>query len=379
MPQKLVLTPLIEKFVNETDNPSTAVQYGRRLNNFDLFLRSKYNITIDQFAESFKVNPNKFDVYEVTSEYRLSLRGKIQQNTIATRMMSVRHFLETNDVPITNIKWKRKVKPPKIESPDKKALTKEDVRKIILGCQLPRLRTFVQAVASTGWRSSEVLSVLTKDIDLEKGTMYVRKEFTKTRKARTTLLTRECINQFKQWVEYRNRVRRFVTKGTAEKHDVTYRAVPLKPDTLFFSTGRFDAMGDNPTDLYKIVYRDFVNMMKQIGFITRRKPDNRNEITLHRLRDYVKTTISNLGYQDFSEYFIGHAHSTYWNSTPDKIHEIFKKIEPYLTYLDYSALDAKGADVDTKLEQKDRELQDVRSQLAELSKKLYQAGILKKD
>ena len=47
--------------------------------------------------------------------------------------------------------------------------------------------------------------------------------------------------------------------------------------------------------------------------------------------------------------------------------------------MDYSALDAKGADVDTKLEQKDRELQDVRSQLAELSKKLYEAGILKKD
>jgi hypothetical protein len=36
-------------------------------------------------------------------------------------------------------------------------------------------------------------------------------------------------------------------------------------------------------------------------------------------------------------------------------------------------------DVETKLEQKDKELQDVRSQLTELSKKLYEAGILKKD
>ena len=379
MPQKLVLTPLIEKFVNETDNPSTAVQYGRRLNNFDQFLRSKYNVTIDQFADSFKVNPNKFDVYQVTSEYRLSLRGKIQQNTIATRMMSVRHFLETNDVPITNIKWKRKVKPPKIEAPDKRALTKEDVRKIILGCQLPRLRTFVQAVASTGWRSSEVLSVLTKDVDLENGTMHVRKEYTKMRKARTTPLTKECINQFKQWIEYRNRVRRFVTKGTDEKRDVTYRAVPLKPDTLFFSTGRFDTTGDNPTDLYKIVYRDFVNMMKQIGFTSRRKPDNRNEITLHRLRDFVKTTISNLGYQDFSEYYIGHSGSTYWNSSPSKISEIFHKVEPYLTYLDYSSLDAKGADVETKLQEKDDRITNLEKQLGDISKMLYEAGILKKD
>jgi integrase len=363
MPQKLILTPLIEKFVNETDNPTTAVQYGRRLNNFDQFLRSRYNINIDEFAASFKVNP-KYDVYEVTSEYRLSLRGKIQQNTIATRMMTCRHFLEINDVPITNIKWKRKVRPPKIEQPDKKALTKEDVRKIILGCQLPRLRTFVQAVASSGWRSSEVLSVLTKHIDLENGTMHVRKEYTKMRKARTTLLTKECINQFKQWIEYRNRVRRFVTGGKKEgKRNITYKTVPLKPDTLFFSTGRFDASNDNPTDLYKIVYRDFVNMMKTIGLTTRREVDHRAEITLHRLRDYVKTTISNLGYQDFSEYFIGHKHSTYWNSSPQEILDIFHKIEPYLTYLDYSELEAHGADTETKLSNNEQEMAAMREQM----------------
>jgi len=99
-----------------------------------LFLRSKYNISIDEFVSSFKTNPT-LDVYEVTSEYHLSLRGTVQQNTIATRMMSVRHFLESNDVPITSIKWKRKVKPPKIVFLDIKPLTKEDVRKIILGCQ----------------------------------------------------------------------------------------------------------------------------------------------------------------------------------------------------------------------------------------------------
>lgn len=218
-------------------------------------------------------------------------------------------------MPITNIKWKRKVKPPKIEQPDKVALSKEDVKKIILDCQLPRLRTFVLAVASTGWRSSEVLSVLTRYVDLENGTMHVRKEYTKTRKARTTLLTKEWIEQFNQWIEYRNRVRRFVSGGKKQgKRKVTFRAVPLKPDTLSFSTGRFDATKDNPTDLYKIVYRDFVNMMKQISFIAKREVDNRAEITLHRLRDFVKTTISDLGYQDFSEYFIGHIHSTGWTA-----------------------------------------------------------------
>jgi hypothetical protein len=40
--------------------------------------------------------------------------------------------------------------------------------------------------------------------------------------------------------------------------------------------------------------------------------EGRREITLHSLRRYVKTTISDLGFQNFSEYFIGHSGFTYW-------------------------------------------------------------------
>ena len=40
--------------------------------------------------------------------------------------------------------------------------------------------------------------------------------------------------------------------------------------------------------------------------------ENRREITLHSFRRFVKTTISDLGYSDYSEWFIGHSGSTYW-------------------------------------------------------------------
>ena len=33
----------------------------------------------------------------------------------------------------------------------------------------------------------------------------------------------------------------------------------------------------------------------------------RRKITLHSFRRWVKSTISDLGYADYSEYFIGHA------------------------------------------------------------------------
>ena len=39
--------------------------------------------------------------------------------------------------------------------------------------------------------------------------------------------------------------------------------------------------------------------------------------------------------------------------------EIFKRIEPYLTFLDYEDLERKGADIASQLEEKDRMIQNM--------------------
>ena len=83
--------------------------------------------------------------------------------------------------------------------------------------------------------------------------------------------------------------------------------------------------------------------------------ENRREITLHSFRRFVKSTISDLGFQDYSEWFIGHSGSTYWRKKDKEKAEIYKKIEPYLTFLDIQQLERKGADMQTKIE----ELQEV--------------------
>ena len=77
--------------------------------------------------------------------------------------------------------------------------------------------------------------------------------------------------------------------------------------------------------------------------------DRRRLITLHSFRRFVKTTISDLGYQDFSEFMIGHAGSTYWRKKDSDKAELFKKVEPYLTYLDIHQLERQGADIQSKI------------------------------
>ena len=68
----------------------------------------------------------------------------------------------------------------------------------------------------------------------------------------------------------------------------------------------------------------------------------------------MKTTISDLGYADFSEWFIGHS-----KKDAEKA-EIFRKIEPYLTFLNISQLERQGADIQSKVEELEQLNQSMR-------------------
>ena len=87
--------------------------------------------------------------------------------------------------------------------------------------------------------------------------------------------------------------------------------------------------------------------------------ERRRQITLHSFRRFVKTTISDLGYTDYSEYFIGHSGSTYWRKKDSEKAELFRKIEPYLTFLNVHQLERQGADIQSKVE----ELEDLNQSL----------------
>ena len=89
--------------------------------------------------------------------------------------------------------------------------------------------------------------------------------------------------------------------------------------------------------------------------------ERRRQITLHSFRRFVKTTISYLGYSDYSEWFIGHSGSTYWRKKESEKTELFRKIEPYLTFVNIHQLERQGADIQSKVQ----ELEDLNSSLRE--------------
>ena len=196
-------------------------------------------------------------------------------------------------------------------------------------------------------------------------------------------LTRETVEQIQKWIDYKYRKRRICYKDEKTGKSVEEYRIPQKNvnDFLFSVKGPYKN-SLNSTNRLKIFYKTLVlqfqktldrnNMgSKEEGngnnIISSENTNNnriRRKITLHSFRRFVKTTISDLGYADYSEWFIGHSSSTYWTKKDNEKAEIFKKIEPYLTFLNIQQLNRQGADLETKIE----ELEDVNQVLREKDK-----------
>jgi integrase len=342
-----------------TMNKSTAYEYLGRLNNFEAFLLKHYKKNIDQVLK--QITNGDVDPYYILSEYCSYLRndtrgGNISVLTIKQRIVSAKNFLEYYDVDISPRKFKLKVKLPKSITRYKEALSKDEIVNILNICSDIRLKTYVMLLASTGCRATEALSVRLSDCDLDTtpARMFIRGEYTKTRVDRRIFLTTEMVSQLKAWLDYKYRKRRVCYKGKQAKKTITeYRVLAKNENDLVFAV-HYDHDNNispsNPKYIYSDMAHSFAKTLDRIGMGRKRVNDRRRRFTLHTLRRWLKSTISDLGYGDFSEFMIGHAGSVYWQKKESEKAELFLKIEPSLTFLDFPSLERKGADFQSKID-----------------------------
>ncbi|MGB7661879.1 MAG: tyrosine-type recombinase/integrase [Nitrososphaeraceae archaeon] len=338
-----------------TMSTRTAKEYAKRLNSFRKFVLAYYgeHITIDNLL--VKVKEGSENPYSVLNNYAAYLlKGNNVSNlTLKQWIVTVKNFLEYHDVDISPRKFKMKVKLPKVVRKKKEALSKEDIVSILNTCSDIRLKTYVMLLAATGMRAVEALSIRIKDLDLQSNPpkLFVRGDFTKTRSDRTIFLTSELRYQLLTWINYKYRSRRVCYSNNNSKILTEYR-IPEKNETdLVFSVYQ-SIKNPNPNNLYVDFGTSFAKTLDRMGRGMREDGNNkRRRITLHSFRRFVKTTISDLGYQDFSEYFIGHSGSTYWTKKESEKAEIFQKIEPYLTYLNVHQLERQGADIRSRVDE----------------------------
>lgn len=421
-----IRSPSLAKYIKNVQqaNERTAEQYEYRLSKFEKYLvtvseeeqgqqqQQNQELTVlDHVINELKIaNNNKINPYDLLSgfvAYLQEVEGIENPNTIRYFVIAARNFLEYNDIEISPRKFKLKVRLPKPVIRHKEAISKEEIREILLKCSNIKLKTYLMLLAATGMRATEALALRHKDFDFDEDNnnrnnrqafVRIRGEFTKTRTDRYVFLTRELVEQCKAWTDFKYRRRRITkvvnpsrsscssgggydSNGSTNGNAVSQWVEPKpSPDDLFFAMPRNRKRRSSLRGLYVHMSEEFANTLDRIGFGNREDGnESRREITFHSFRRFVKTTISDLGYQDFSEWFIGHAGSTYWRKKDSEKAELFRKIEPYITFLDITGLESKGADVESKTEQVIAENLSLKQQVDELYRVLYAQGIIKKE
>jgi integrase len=326
------------------------------------FLLKDLKKSTDHIIEDIKLG--SLDVYDILSGYSVYLQNNsnISAITLKQRIITAKNFLEYHDVDISPRKFKFKIKLPRVIRRNKDALNKEDIINILNACSDIRLKTYIMLLAAGGFRAVEALSIRICDIDFDASPVKVsiRGEYTKTKTDRFVYLTNEIVGQLKLWLEYKYRTRRVCHIDRENGNTITeYRTPDKKVNDLVFAVYQ-NTKTPNPNCISNDFRASFAKTLDRIGKGDKEDNKRRRKITLHTLRRFVKTTISDLGYGDFSEFMIGHSGSTYWRKKPSDVAELFRKVEPYITFLDYPELEARGADIETKLTEKEKEIQLLR-------------------
>ena len=107
-----------------------------------------------------------------------------------------------------------------------------------------------------------------------------------------------------------------MSPGEDKKCTVTEYRTPPKNDTdLIFSANQTNSEVPNLRSIYNDFCIYFGKTLDRLGKGSkeyRGSNGKHRQITLHSFRRAVKSMISDLGYQDYSEWFIGHSGSTYY-------------------------------------------------------------------
>jgi integrase len=359
--------------------------YASALVHFQDFLDKKYNHdgNYSYNCETIlkPITENKINIYEMFDGFVSHLLAKradgttttatatinpaitttnISTSSIVLYLAAVRSYFAYHDIDIIPSKFRRRVKIPKVAREDEQPLDVEDIRKMLLSCHNRRLKSYLLVLASGGLCALEGLAIRLKDIDftVSPTKIRVRKEYAKTKVAREIYISDEATHFLKQWLEWKY-------------HNERRNIENPDPDDLVFTV----STSKKPLTFYSKVVLEFQKLLSVLKMDERKEGMNRRKITLHSFRRFCKSVISNQVNQDYSEWFLGHNKSPYYTIKESERRRIYaEKCMKYLTFLDYTTLDAAGKNVETKLSEKDKEIESLKQKMVEMEKMMHTIG-----
>jgi integrase len=285
--------------------------------------RKSYQTALIHFAEFIKskkqtpdsiiplLEKQRINTYELLDQFvsYLSQQQGIAAASLKLYMAVIRSYLQYNDIDISNSKFKRKVKMPKVYSDPEEPLSLSDIRELLEFNNNRRLNTYIILLASTGLRAMEAASLRLMDFDFSVSPtrINIRKETTKTKRGRVIYCSNEATKHLQKLVEIHS------TK---------------KPQDLIF------AIRDtkDPIAIYVRVLEQFEKLLHIAGKDQRKENSKRREITLHSFRRTAFSIINEQTNSEYANWFLGHNHSVYWTHKEQERRELYlTKCMPFLT------------------------------------------------
>lgn len=199
-------------------------------------------------------------------------------STIKTIISYLRSYLEEfGQIEFSDRRFKRMVKLPRDIHEEPEPITKEEIRAFI-EVSTPKRRTLYMALKDSGMRIGEALQLKKKDIDLKTNpvTITIQANYTKTKRGRTTHITRET----------RPYLQRILDR--IENNDLVFGA------------------SENQFSSVRIEENIFRRARNKLGFTERYDSNYRFKKNLHSLRAYCATQLAEIYGEEFAHGFIGH-------------------------------------------------------------------------
>ena len=351
----------VNRFLNSKarNSESTKKGYTIALAHFEIVLKKNTQYNLETILDPLE--KKTVDVYTLLDDFIDYLRNRVDvyngntrlsEKTIAFYIAGVKSYLEKYDVEISAKKLRNKVDMPKILRRKKETLNQKKIRNMLIACNNDRLKLFILVLASGGTRSMETLAIRNRDVHFEElpAKLHIIAENTKTKQDRDVYISDEAFQTLRKFVE--------------SKYKDKFQNIKSNfPNDLVFSSWRTDKI--DPHGIYGVLHKQFAALLRKIEMAQRKDGQGiqRRKISFHLFRDYVKSTVSKHTTKDFSEWLLGHSGSTYWNVEEDETKELYLKCMKYLTFLDYEVVETIGSDFESKLAERDQEIDELQNKI----------------
>ena len=288
-----------------------------------------------------------------------TLKPKTQRDLIYT----AKKFLQYLRIKIDPEDFRQFVAVPRRHRTIKKAITREDIQKLLRNSP-PRLQTATLVATASGMRLGEIVQLKGSDVVFNVKTVdgktvtqiNIRAETTKTRTSRMTFLTSEAsdalkvyLNRYFDWKDGNdvNTINdKYIFGGVSASKRPTEYSVRIAENSL---------------------QRMLLRVIKKTPDLQEKMENDRNKIHFHGFREYCKTKLSNTVGQDYSELILGHEEGMsgiYYALQDSEKAELYLKAEMVLTISDFSSVEKEQRILIKQNTELQRQIDDIKKQLS---------------